>query len=121
MTTFYRAKLSVLPNREKPSITQLKTVLFNKIKVYVTNIYPTKYGYELKKDDPQDYDKILNENKSLETIGLRPITPLATMAKRTLFIRQLDPEIGEKSPKDLIKKILRLQPNLKIEKNNQNF
>ena len=116
MTTFYRAKLSVLPNREKPSVTQLKTVLFNKIKVYVTNIYPTKFGYELKTDDPQDYDKILNDNKSLETIGLRPITPPAILAKRTLFIRQLDPEIGEKSANDLIKEITRLQPKLNIQK-----
>ena len=67
-------------------------------------------------DDIKTIDKLLTPKAKteLEIINLIAVLPPAILAKRTIFVRQVDSTVGGRTANDIRDELVRLQPWLKI-------
>ena len=67
-------------------------------------------------DDIKTINKLLTDKAKTELskINLTAVLPPAILAKRTIFIRQVDATVGGRSANDIKDELTRLQPWLKI-------
>ena len=89
---------------------------FGKLDAPLTRHNDTKTGYYAVTDDIKTIDKLLTPKAKteLEKINLIAVFPPAILAKRTIFVRQVDSTVGGRTATNIRDELERLQPWLKI-------
>ena len=97
---------------------KLLEVCFGKLQAPLNRINEIKDGFLAFSEDPTVLDELTTERaiKALKEINLKPSIPPQIQAKKTLFIRQIDITVGERSENEIMNEIKRNHPTLKIEK-----
>ena len=83
---------------------------FGKVDASLTRLNDTKTRYYAVTDDIKNIDKLLIPKAETELAVLPP----AILAKRTIFIRQVDATVGGRTANDIRDKLIRLQHWLNI-------
>ena len=89
-----------------------------KAKCYCFGLIPTSNGYLAKVQSLVDIDLMLTPEatRSLSKINLTPIAPPDLLARKTVFVRQVEPFVGERSESELKAEIQKLNPSVRIDK-----
>lgn len=113
----YRVQLRYLDPENTPSRDQIYQATFQKLNVPLTKLTETSVGFYAVSDEASAVEKLTTKKAELifRDIGLIPITPPELKARKSVFIRQLDPHAGSQSPKDITTEIEKQNKWLKIE------
>ena len=86
------------------------------LQVPLTQLIPTPSGFSAVCDKQENIDLLLTDNAKakLAAINLAPVTPPGLMAKRTLFIRQVDDSIGSRPVEEMLAEAKSKQPWARI-------
>lgn len=110
-------RLKFIDKKKPVEKTKILELAYGKIKVPFTRIFNTNEGYKAICRNEQDVDRILSKDarEELQRIGVQVLTPPGIKSKRTIFIRQLDYNIGSKSVEEIKYELERVNEWLKIE------
>ena len=84
------------PNN-RPTKATLAALLYRTLQITLTALVQTASGFVCETDYTQDIDRIYAATEKLKALNLYISAPNAITAKRTVLVRQLDPEIGSMS------------------------
>lgn len=110
-------RLRVIDKQNPVEKSKILELSYGKFKVPFTRIFNTNEGYKAICRNEQDSEKILSKDarEELHKIGIQVLTPPGIKSKRTIFIRQLDYNIGSKSAEEIKYELERVNEWLKIE------
>ena len=89
-----------------------------KAKCYCFGLIPTSNGYLAKVQSLVDIELMLKPEaiRSLSKLHLTPIAPPDLLARKTVFVRQVETFVGEHSESELKAEIQKLNPSVKVDK-----
>lgn len=110
-------RLKIVDKQNPAEKAKILELAYGKFKVPFTRIFNTNEGYKAICRNEQDADKILSKDarEELQKIGIQVLTPPGIKSKRTIFIRQLDYNIGSRTAEEIKDEIERVNEWLKIE------
>lgn len=114
MPTHVRLKFRDKDN--KCTTDKVAELAFGKFNVPFTRIFPTTDGFKAICRNDQDTDKLLTADamKQFKNIGLNVYMPPEFKAKRTLFARKVDVQIGKHTPTQILAEIEDKNDGLKV-------
>lgn len=112
----HRLNLRLIDPRLKTTRTQIFECCFGKLETPLTRLFDSGNGFYAATDNITFIDKLLTDQafSEFKKINIEPVLPPEVKAKRTIFVRQVDSSVGERSPKDLKSEICRLNSWAKI-------
>ena len=112
----HRLHLRLIDSSKKTPREDVYATTFGKLQAPLTRLHDCPTGFYALTDDIRNVDKLLTETaiQELAKINLKPMTPPDIRARRSIFIRQVDSTVGQKTADDIKTEIQRLQPDVKV-------
>jgi hypothetical protein len=106
----YRIQLRTIDTTKPTDKTKIFETTFRDLNAPLIRLTPTRTGYYAVTDDVTSIDKLTSTKATalFNKLNLTPIIPPDLRAKRTVFVRQIDSDIGTR-PSDEIKDELKRQ------------
>ena len=86
--------------------------------VHLTGLIPTPVGFIALCESSRDVDSLLAASMAtaLEKINLTPLPPQDLTAKRTVFVRGVEPDIGSRTAEEILEMLKEANEDLSIER-----